>query len=76
MYTCLGVLGQGHDAANAILENEKLPVRKLWSALWGAYGWAYLSLGLLKLLGDALNFAGMPITALALHMLSCVCKLD
>ena len=46
---------------------------KLWSALWGAYGWPFLSLGVLKLFGDALNFAGMPITAMGaahplLHM--------
>jgi hypothetical protein len=35
----------------------------LWPALWSAYGWPYVSLGLLKLLGDALNFAGSQATS-------------
>jgi hypothetical protein len=34
------------------------PVTSLWPALWGAYGWPYLSLGLIKLSSDVLNFAG------------------
>lgn len=37
--------------------NAAAPAR-LWPALWGAYGWPYISLGLLKLFGDALNFSG------------------
>ena len=30
----------------------------LWRALWTGFGWPYISLGLLKLFSDALNFAG------------------
>lgn len=52
------MLAQGWDAAAARLEHDEVPVTKLWPVLWSAYGRPYLSLGLLKLFGDALNFAG------------------
>ena len=44
------------------MESGDAGAAKLWPALWGAYGWPYVSLGLLKLFGDALNFAGMAIS--------------
>ena len=34
----------------------------LWRALWTGFGWPYISLGLLKLFSDALNFAGSVAT--------------
>ena len=35
----------------------------LWQALWTGFGWPYISLGLLKLFSDALNFAGSNDTS-------------
>ena len=36
----------------------------LWRALWTGFGWPYISLGLLKLFSDALNFAGVALNSL------------
>ena len=49
---------QARAASAAEAESGAQAVTSLWPALWGAYGWPYLSLGLLKLFGDLLNFAG------------------
>ena len=40
----------------------------LWRALWTGFGWPYISLGLLKLFSDALNFAGVAV--ISLHHIS------
>ena len=39
----------------------------LWRALWTGFGWPYISLGLLKLFSDALNFAGLISAHLFFH---------
>ena len=46
----------------------------LWRALWTGFGWPYISLGLLKLFSDALNFAGkhfaqVPLQSDSVHIL-------
>ncbi len=46
----------------------------LWRALWTGFGWPYISLGLLKLFSDALNFAGKdpPESLCKILLTSCV----
>ncbi len=54
---CMHIIQAGQPGKEGA-EGRDAGVAKLWPALWGAYGWPYVSLGLLKLFGDALNFAG------------------
>ena len=56
-----GVIVQAGQPGKDGVEASNATAAKLWPALWSAYGWPYVSLGLLKLFGDALNFAGMAI---------------
>ena len=63
MKTCEVFPVQAGQSTKGRVEGSGTAVAKLWPALWGAYGWPYVSLGLLKLFGDALNFAGMVLSS-------------
>ncbi|XP_012496395.1 PREDICTED: multidrug resistance-associated protein 7 [Propithecus coquereli] len=42
---------------------------QLWRALYGAFGWCYLALGLLKLMGTMLGFSGPLLLSLLVNFL-------
>ncbi|BDA43676.1 probable multidrug resistance-associated protein 7 [Coccomyxa sp. Obi] len=61
---------QAGQSTKGGVEGNGTAVAKLWPALWGAYGWPYVSLGLLKLFGDTLNFAGMILSSMSILFIS------
>lgn len=55
---CLQAKEHAEDRAKHKGEQTRNLKVSLWRALWTGFGWPYISLGLLKLFSDALNFAG------------------
>ncbi len=72
MHMCDALTVQAEQSTKGGVEGSGTAVPKLWPALWGAYGWPYVLLGLLKLFGDALNFAGMVLSHPRAFMRTCI----